>query len=189
MKSGSPARPRLRLLRELARSYTVLLPVIGLAGLTMAWQLAVTAGHLLHIPPAHAPAGVVGFIVVHDYSKRQELVLYALSQLAVAACVTGAVVEWRWYAGKLFSLGIPVTVAVWISGATFFVPIAVTLATLPGGAFFIKEFLFVFSLLGILVLQAAAAMLWPTLNARLTRNRALTTRAAGLQAEPPRGNT
>lgn len=183
-----PSAGRRPLVWAFARSSPLLLPVVGFAGLAAAWQLIVLAAYVVHVPAAHAPTGVVGFIVVHDYSKRQELVLYFLSLLIAAACVAGAVAEWRWYAIKLFSLGARAVLAVWISALTMMVPIIVILATLPDGAFFLHRALFALSLLGTLILQIAAAKLLPRLTGTRAANGAPAIETAALHTESPRGN-
>lgn len=174
--------------RTFRRSMLSLLPIAGAAGLACAWQAVVLAAHTFHVPPAHPPSGVTGFIVTHDYSKRQELVLYAFALVSVAVCVTGAVCEWRWYARKILHCGISSACAAWISGLTMTVPVCTTLATLPGGTFFVSRALLGISLCTTFGLQLLIAFFLHRIFERSKQRQTTTADDGTLHREPSREN-
>ncbi len=111
----------------------LLLGIVGLAGLTFGWLVAILLGHVLHVPAAHYPEGILSPIVLSNYSKLQEIVLYLLSLAASGLCVAGAVFEWRWYVEKLRAVGTSLATARWTAAATLLGPIAYVVLRIPGG--------------------------------------------------------
>ncbi len=118
----------------------LLLAAVGLAGLTIGWMCAIVLGHVLHVPPAPVPDGVLGITVLMHYSKRQELWLYLLSLAACTGSVIAVFLEWRWFAAKLGAHGLTVGSARWIAALTLLAATVLMLALVPRGAIFLQIF-------------------------------------------------
>jgi hypothetical protein len=114
----------------------LLLGIVALAGLTFGWLVAILLGHVLHVPAAHYPDGILSPIVLSNYSKRQEIVLYLLSLAASGLCVIGVLLEWRWYVQKLLPLAADIATVRWIAAATLMGPVLYAAARIPGGGLF-----------------------------------------------------
>jgi hypothetical protein len=118
----------------------LLLAAVGLAGLTIGWMCAIVLGHVLHVPPAPVPDGVLGITVLMHYSKRQELWLYLLSLAACTGSVVAVFLEWRWFAAKLAAYGLQMRAARWIAALTLLATTVLMLVFVPRGAIFVQLF-------------------------------------------------
>lgn len=138
---------------------TLLLGVVGLDGLAVAWMLVILVGHFLHVGAGSFPTGVVGFVVVHHYSKRQEEILYILSIFLCAFSILAVFLEWRWFATKLTRLGHPVGFAKWLAAITLLPPTALFFAGMSGGKIFLDLMALPRALAVTAALQVAARCL------------------------------
>ena len=153
------SRPRRIALEDIGRWFDIdapvlLLAAVGLAGLTIGWMCAIVLGHVLHVPPAPAPDGVLGITVLMHYSKRQELWLYLLSLVASTGSVVGVFFEWSWFTAKLQARGFALRPANWLAASTLLAPVVLMLALIPKGAIFLQPLVLPLAVAIVAALQA-----------------------------------
>jgi hypothetical protein len=122
-------------------------------------MLAILLGHVLPNPLEQYPPGVVGWAVVHHYSKQHEQLLYILSLGGVLAFTITAFAEWRWFSKRLSAEGVPVVIAQWIGAVTLLVGCVVFMAAIPSGNAFLNLLLLPEAVAAIAIAQWLAWIL------------------------------
>jgi hypothetical protein len=142
--------------RSAARAQIILYGIVGFAALSLGWMCAILLGHVLHTPLEKYPAGVLGWIVVHNYSKRHEEVLYALSIVGSFAFIVATYAEWWWFSRRLMERGVSALKSDWIAVATLLVGAIIFLAALPGGTALLNVLLLPEAIVAIGIAQYVA---------------------------------